>query len=32
LGLTMAVEMGAESTGQRSLIDQTLDEANQAIK
>jgi hypothetical protein len=25
LGLTMAVQMGSESTGQRSLIDQTLD-------
>jgi hypothetical protein len=26
LGLVMAVEMGAESRGQRSLIDQTLDD------
>ena len=31
LGLVMAVEMGAESRGQRSLIDQTLDEVADAI-
>jgi hypothetical protein len=32
LGLAMAVEMGAESAGQRSLIDRMLDEVEQAIK
>ncbi len=32
LGLTMAVEMGAESSGERSLIDQTLDEVAAALK
>jgi hypothetical protein len=31
LGLTMAVEMGAESAGERSLIDKTLDEAQAAL-
>jgi len=31
LGLTMAIEMGADSYGQRSLIDRTLDEVEQAI-
>ncbi|MEO8397767.1 MAG: phosphotransferase, partial [Chloroflexota bacterium] len=31
LGLTMAVEMGAESAGQRSLIDQTLDDVERAL-
>jgi hypothetical protein len=31
LGLTMAVEMGGESRGVRSLIDQTLDEVEQTI-
>ncbi len=32
LGLTMAIEMGGESRGARSLIDQMLDEIAQAIK
>lgn len=31
LGLTMAVEMGAESSGERSLIDRTLDEVERAL-
>ncbi len=31
LGLAMAVEMGAESSGSRSLIDQTLDEVDRVI-
>ena len=31
LGLSMAVEMGAESSGTRSLIDATLDEVEAAI-
>ncbi len=31
LGLTMAVEMGAESSGARSRIDRTLDEVERAI-
>ncbi len=31
LGLTMAVEMGAESRGKRSLIDSVLDEVSEAI-
>lgn len=31
LGLAMAVEMGAESKGERSLIDQTLDEVEKAL-
>lgn len=31
LGLTMAIEMGSESKGGRSLIDRTLDEAEFAI-
>ncbi len=31
LGLAMSVEMGAESAGKRSLIDQTLDEVEQAL-
>jgi len=31
LGLSMAVEMGAESYGERSLIDQTLDEVEKAL-
>lgn len=31
LGLTMAVEMGAESTGTRSLLDATLDKVERAI-
>jgi hypothetical protein len=31
LGLAMSVEMGAESAGERSLIDQTLDEAERAL-
>jgi hypothetical protein len=31
LGLTMAIEMGFESAGERSLIDRTLDEAESAI-
>lgn len=31
LGLAMSVEMGAESSGQRSLIDRTLDEVEKAI-
>lgn len=31
LGLAMAVEMGAESSGQRSLIDGTLDEVDAAL-
>lgn len=31
LGLAMSVEMGAESTGHFSLIDQTLDEVTRAI-
>ncbi len=31
LGLAMAVEMGAESAGERSLIDRTLDEAERAL-
>jgi len=31
LGLTMAVEMGAESSGRCSLIDATLDEVEQAL-
>jgi len=32
LGLAMSVEMGAESTGQRSLIDQTLDEVEHVVE
>ena len=32
LGLTMAVEMGAESSGERSLIDRVLDEVERALK
>jgi hypothetical protein len=32
LGFAMAVEMGAESAGERSLIDQVLDEAEQALR
>ncbi len=32
LGLAMAVEMGGESIGERSLIDQTLDQVELAIK
>jgi hypothetical protein len=32
LGLSQAVEMCSESSGQRSLIDQTLDEVEQAIR
>jgi hypothetical protein len=32
LGLAMSIEMGAESSGKRSLIDQTLDEAAQELK
>jgi hypothetical protein len=31
LGLVMAVEMGAESIGERSVIDQALDEAEKAL-
>lgn len=31
LGLAMSVEMGAESAGERSLIDRTLDEVAQAL-
>ncbi|MFO7320873.1 MAG: hypothetical protein DIU68_004015 [Chloroflexota bacterium] len=31
LGLAMAVEMGAESAGERSLLDQTLDDIEQAL-
>jgi hypothetical protein len=31
LGLAMAVEMGAESSGERSLIDRTLDEVESAL-
>ncbi len=31
LGLAMAVEMGAESAAQRSLIDRTLDEVEDAL-
>jgi hypothetical protein len=31
LGLTMAVEMGAESHGERSLIDRALDEVSQQL-
>jgi hypothetical protein len=31
LGLAMSVEMGAESSGQRSLIDRTLDDVKQAL-
>jgi hypothetical protein len=31
LGLCMAVEMGAESYDERSLIDQTLDEVESAL-
>jgi hypothetical protein len=31
LGLAMAVEMGAESAGERSLIDRTLDEVEAAL-
>lgn len=31
LGLAMAVEMGAESTGERSLIDQILDEVQDSL-
>ena len=32
LGLAMAIEMGAESAGKRSLIDQLLDEVDSAIQ
>ncbi|MCC6804036.1 MAG: hypothetical protein IT319_14235 [Anaerolineae bacterium] len=32
LGLAMAVEMGTESAGQRSLIDRTLDDVEAALK
>ena len=32
LGLAMSVEMGAESSGQRSLIDRTLDDVEQALR
>lgn len=32
LGLAMAVEMGADSTGERSLIDCALDEAERALR
>jgi hypothetical protein len=32
LGLCMAIEMGAESRGERSLLDRTLDEAEAAIR
>lgn len=32
LGLAMAVEMGAESGGKRSLIDETLDEVERALE
>lgn len=32
LGLAMAVEMGGESVGQRSLIDRTLDEVEAALR
>ncbi len=32
LGLTMAVEMGAESSGERSLIDRTLDEVEVVLE
>ena len=31
LGLAMSVEMGAESQGERSLIDRTLDEVEKAL-
>jgi hypothetical protein len=31
LGLAMAVEMGAESAGERSLIDRTLDEVEEGL-
>lgn len=31
LGLTMAVEMGAESSGERGLLDRTLDEVERAL-
>ncbi len=31
LGLAMAVEMGAESAGERSIIDQTLDDVEQSL-
>jgi hypothetical protein len=31
LGLAMSVEMGAESTGERSLIDRTLDEVESTL-
>jgi hypothetical protein len=31
LGLAMAVEMGSESSGVRSLIDTTLDEVEQTL-
>lgn len=32
LGLCMAVEMGAESKGERSLLDRTLDEAERTLR
>jgi hypothetical protein len=32
LGLAMAVEMGAESAGERSLIDRTLDEVERTLR
>jgi hypothetical protein len=31
LGLAMAVEMGSESQGQRSIIDRILDQVDSAI-
>jgi hypothetical protein len=31
LGLAMAIEMGSESTNQRSLIDKTLDEVEASL-
>jgi hypothetical protein len=31
LGLAMSVEMGAESAGERGLIDRTLDEVAKAL-
>jgi len=31
LGLSMAIEMGSESAGQRSLIDQALDDVERAL-
>jgi hypothetical protein len=32
LGFALSVEMGAESAGERSLIDHVLDEAERALR